>query len=233
MQSGMKRRLRLTTAILLESIQGQVQVAKSYIVCGQKKANVGFSELVDSLTCAIASGNVVPRLTANALLRSEKAVKIQLEDWLEKPQRHEWLAVGDVATRYDAKTRMYHDCSGDDPTRAVLAGATGSLVKERTDMDHCLEKLQGHEWLAIGGVSSSVCTETKTTPEDNGEDLNRRMLAVEEGSSMEREGRHLEDRSDKPPKFELLTLREYGSGSPAKTDEFFADIDEILSGKTE
>ena len=160
-------------------------------------------------------------------------MKTQLEDWLEKPQRHEGLAVGDVATRYDAKTRMYHDCSSDDPTRAVLAGATGSLVKEKTDIDHRREKLQGHEWLAVGGVPSSVCTETRTTPEDNGEDLNRRVLAVEERGTMKREGCHLEDRSDKPLKYELLTLSEQGSGSPAKTDEFFADIDKILSGKTE
>ena len=188
---------------------------------------------MDSLTCAIASANMVPRLTANALLRSEEAVTTQLEDWLEKPQRHEWLAVGDVATRYDAKTKIYHDCSSNDPTSAVLAGATGSLVKERTDMDHRREKLQGHKWLAVGGVSSSVCTETWTTPEDKGEELDRRILAVEDGSAMKREGRHLKDRSDKPPKYELLTLSECASGSPARTDGFFADIDEILSGKTE
>ena len=188
---------------------------------------------MDSLTRAIASANMVPHLTANALLRSEEAVKTQLEDWLEKPQRHESLAIGDVATRYDAKARMYHDCSSDDPTRAVLAGATGSLVKEKTNMDHRREKLQGHEWLAVGGVSSSVCTEMRTTPEDSGEDLNCGVLAAEEGSTMKKEGRHLEDRSDKPPKYELLTLSEYGSGSPAKTDEFFADIDKIFSGKTE
>ena len=192
----------------------------------------GFSELVDSLTCAIASANMVPRHTANALLRSEEAVTTQLEDWLEKPQRHEWLAVGDVATRYDAQTKMYHDCSSHDPTRAVLAGATGSLVKEETDMGHRRKKLQGRQWLAVGGVSSSVCTETKTTPEDDGEDLNRRVLAVEEGRTM-KEGRHLKDRSDKPPKYELLTLSECVSGSPARTDGFLADIDEILSGKTE
>ena len=192
----------------------------------------GFSELVDSLTRAIASANMVPRLTANALLRSEEAVKTQLKDWLEKPQRHEWLAVGDVATGYDAKTRIYHDCGSDDPTCAVLAGATGSLVKEKTNMDHRREKLQGHEWLAVGGVSSSVCTEMRTTPEDSGEDLNRGVLGVEEGSTM-KEGRHLEDRPDKPPKYELLTLSECGSGSPARTDGFFADIDEILGGETE
>ena len=187
---------------------------------------------MDSLTRAIASADMVPHLTANALLRSDKAVKTQLEDWLEKPQRHEWVAIGDVATRYDAKTKMYHDCSSDDPTLAVLAGATGSLVKEKTDMGHRDKKLKGHAWLAVGGVSSSVCTETKTTPEDNGADLNRRVLAVEEGSTI-KEGRHLGERSDKAPRYELLTLSEYGSGSPAKTDEFFADIDEILSGKTE
>ena len=188
---------------------------------------------MDSLTRAIASADMVPHLTANALLRSDKAVKTQLEDWLEKPQRHEWVAIGDVATRYDAKTKMYHDCSSDNPTLAVLAGATGSLVKEKTDMGHHDKKLKGHGWLAPGGVSSSVCTETKTTPENDGEELNRRILAVEEGSARKREGRHLKDRSDKPPKYELLTLSECGSGSPARTDEFFADIDEILSGKTE
>ncbi len=192
-----------------------------------------FSELVDSLTRAIASANMVPRLTANALLRSEEAVKTQLEDWLEKPQRHEWLAVGDVASQYDAKTKMYHDCSSDDPSRAVPASATGSLVKKKPDMDNRLEKLQGHEWLTVGGVSSPVRTETKTTPEDNGEDLNRRVLAGVVGSTMKREGHHLENRSDISPKYELLALREYRSGSPAKTDEFCADIDEILGGKTE
>ena len=192
----------------------------------------GFSELVDSLTCVIASVNMVPRLTANALLRSEEAVTTQLEHWLEKPQRYERLAVGDVATRCDAKTKMYHDCSSDDPTYAVLAGAHGSLVKEKTDMGHRREKLHGHKWLAVGGVSSSVCTETRTTPEDKGEELNRLVLAVEEGSTL-KEDRHLEDRSDKPPKYELLTLSDSGSVSLAKTDDFFADVDEILSGKTE
>ena len=193
----------------------------------------GFSELVDSLTRDIVSANMVPRLTANALLRSEEAVKTQLKDWLEKPQRHEWLAVGNNATRYSVKTRMYHDSRSDDLTRAVLAGATGSLVTEKTDMDHRLEKLPGHEWLAVGGVSSSVCTETKTTSEDNGEDLNRHVLAIEAGSTMKRRDHHLEDRSDKLPTYELLTLSEYESRPPVKTAEFFADIDEILSGKTE
>ena len=192
-----------------------------------------FSELADSLTRPIASANIVPRLTANALLRSDGAAKTQLEDWLEKPQRHEWLAVGDVASRYDAKTRMSHDCSSDDLSRAVLAGATGSLIKEKPDIDNRLEKRQGHEWLAVGGVACPLCTQTKTTPENNGEDLTFRVLAGAVGSTMKREGHHLEDKSDKPPKYELLTLSEYGSGSPAKTDEFFADIDEILSGKTE
>lgn len=193
----------------------------------------GFSELVDSLTRAIASSNMVPRLTANALLHSEEAVKTQLKDWLEKPQRHEWLAVGDVASRYDAKTRMAHDCSGDDPSRAVPAGATGSLVKEKPDMNNHLENIQGQEWLAVGDVASPIRTETKTTLEGNDEDLNRRVLAGFVDSTMKREDRYLEDRSDKPRNFELLALSEYGSGSPAKTDEFFADIDEILNGKTE
>ena len=195
----------------------------------------GFSELVGSLTSAIARANTVPRLTANALLHSEEAGKIQLEGWLEQPQRHEWLAMGNVASRYDARTttRMSHDCSGDDPSPAVPAGAIGSLVKEKPDMDNRLEKLKGHEWLAVGDVASPVRIETKMTPEDNGEDLNRRVLAGAVGSIIKREGHHLEDRSDKAPKRELLTLSEYGSGSPAKTDEFFADIDEILGGKTE
>ena len=192
----------------------------------------GFSELVDSLTRATASANMVPRLTANALLRSDGAAKTQLEDWLEKPQRHEWLALGVVASRYDAKTGIFHDYSGDDTSRAVPAGTPGSLIKEKLDADNCLEELQGHEWLAVGDVSSPVRTETKTTPEDNGEDLNRRMLAGVVGSTTKREGRHLEDRSDMSPKYELLALRGYRSGSPAKTDEFFADIDEILGGKT-
>ena len=192
-----------------------------------------FSELSDSLTRSIASANMVPRPTANALLRSDGAAKTQLEDWLEKPQRHEWLAVGNVASRYDAKTRMSHDCSGDDLSRAVLAGATSSLVKEKPDMNNRLKKLQGHEWLAVGDVASPVRTQTKTTPKNNGEDLTCQVLAGAVGSTMKRESHHLEDKSDKPPEYELLALSEYGSGSPAKTDEFFADIDEILGGKTE
>lgn len=192
-----------------------------------------FSELADSLTRAITSANMVPHLTANALLQSEEAVKTQLEIWLEKPQRHEGLAVGDVASRYDAKTRLYDDCCSDDPSPAVLAGTTGSLAKEKPDVDEYLEKIQGHEWLAVGGVSSSVCTEPKTTPGDNGEDSNRRVLASAMDSTIKREDYHLGDWTDMPLKSELLALSEYGSGSPAKTDEFFADIDEILGGKTE
>ena len=192
----------------------------------------GCSELVDSLTRAIASANMVPRLTANALLRPEEAEKTQLEDSLEKPQRHEWLAVGDVASRYDAKTRISRDCSGDDPRRAVPAIATGSHVKEKADMDNYFEKLQGHEWLAVGDDASPVHTETKTTPKENGGGSNRRKLAGTIESTM-KEDQHPGDRSDKPDKHELLALRQYGSSSWAKTDEFFADIDELLSGKTE
>ena len=100
-------------------------------------------------------------------------------------------------------------------------------------MDNFLEKLQGQEWLAVGDFASPIIrTQTKMTPEDNGEDLNHRVLAVAVGSTMKREGHHLEDRSDEPPKYELWTLNEYGSGSPAKTDKFFADIHNILNGKT-
>ena len=193
----------------------------------------GFSELVESLTHAIASANTVPRLTANALLRPEEAEKRQLEDWLEKPQRHEWLAVGDAASQYYAKTRMSRDCGGDDPGRAVAAVATGSLVKGRHDMDDHFEKLQGHEWLAVGDDASPVHTEIKTTPKENGGGLHRRKPAGAIESTMKKEDHHPEDRSDKPEKHELLALRRYGSSSWAKTDEFFADIDELLSGKTE
>ena len=192
-----------------------------------------FSELVDSLTPAIASVNVFPRLTANALLDAEEAVKTQLEDWLEKPQRHEWLAAGDAASQYDAKTRMSHDRSGDDPRRVIPAGASSSLVKERPDMYDDLEKLHGHEWLAGGDVACPGRNETKTTPEDHGKDLQRRVLAGLVDSSTKREDHRLEDRTDKPAKQDLLALMEYGSHAPAKMDEFFADIDEILSGKTE
>ena len=191
-----------------------------------------FSELVHSLTRAIASANTFPRLTATALRESEEAVKTQLEDWLEKPQRHEWLAIGDVASHYDAKTRMSHDRSGDDPRRVIPAGASSSLVKEETDMYGRLEKLQGSEWLAAGDVASPARTETKATPEDNGEDLHRRVLAALLGITTKEEN-DLEDRSDKPAKYELLASNGSGSHAPAKTDEFFADIDEILSGKTE
>lgn len=176
---------------------------------------------------------MVPCLTANALLRPEEAEKTQLEDWLEKPQRHEWLAVGDVASQYDAKTRISRDCSGDDPRRAVPAIATGSLVKEKADMDNHFEKLQGHECLAVGDVASPVHTETKTAPKENGGGLNRRKLAGAIESIMKKEDYHPEDRLDKPDKHELLALRQYGSSSWTKTDEFFADIDELLSGKTE
>ena len=253
----------------------------------------GFSELVDSLIRAIASANMVPRLTANALLHSEETVKTQLEDWLEKPQRHEWLAVGNVASRYDAKTGMSHDYSGDDLSRTVsvcATNATGSLIKEESDevvspkqlqaqewlavgdvasrydaktriyhdysgeypsrnatgpiatgslikyqseVDNCPKELQGHEWLAVGDVSSPIRTETKATPEDNGEGLDGRMLAGVADSTIKREDHHLGDGTDKSPKHELLALRECGCHFPAKTDEFFADIDEILSGKTE
>ena len=175
---------------------------------------------------------MVPRLTANALLRSEEAVKTQLEDWLEKPQRHERLAVGDIVSRYDAKPKMSHDCSGDDPSCAVPTVATGSLAKKTPDMDNHLQKLQGHGWLAVGDVASSVHTETKTAPKDNGGGLKCLELAGEMESTM-KEDHHLEGSSDKPAKHELLGLREYGSSSWAKTDEFFADIDGILSGKTE
>ena len=191
-----------------------------------------FSELVDSLTPAIASANMLPRLTANALLDAEEAVKTRLEDWLEKPQQHEWLAVGDVASQYDAKTRMSHHRSGDDPHRVIPAGASSSLVKEESDMDDYHEKLQGLEWLAGGGVACPIRTETKATPEDNGGDLHRRVLAALVGITTKVEN-HLEDRSDKPAKHELLTSNGSGSRAPAKTDEFFADIDEILGGKTE
>ena len=192
-----------------------------------------FPGLVDSLTLAIASVNMFPRLTANALLDAEKAAKTQLEDWLEKPQRHEWLAVGDVASQYDAKTTMSHDRSGYDPRRIIPAGASSSLVNEEPDMDDRFEKLQGHEWLAVGGGASPVRTETKTTPEDHGEDLNRRVLAGLLDSTMKMESHRLGDRTDKPAKHELRASRGHGSHAPAKTDEFFADIHEILSGKTE
>ena len=128
---------------------------------------------------------------------------------------------------------MSHDCSGDDPSRAVLAVVTDSLVKEKSHVDDRLGKLQGQEWLVVGGVSSPVRTETKTTPGDNDEGLDRRVLAGAVDSSMKMEDHHPEDRSDKPEKHELLALRMYGSSSWAKTDEFFADTDELLSGKTE
>ena len=192
-----------------------------------------FSGLVDSLTPAIASVNVFPRLTANALLDAEKAVKTQVEDWLEKPQRHEWLAVGGAASQCGAKPGMSHNRSGDDPRGIIPAGASSSLVKEEPDMDDRPEKLERHEWLAVGDVACPVRNETKTTPEDHGEDLQRRMLAGLMDNTMKRESHHLEGRSDKPGKHELLALRGAGAHAPAKTDEFFADIHEILSGKTE
>ncbi len=192
-----------------------------------------YSELVDSLIRANASANRVPCLTANALLQLEEAVMPQLEDWLEKPQRHEWLAVRDVASRYDAKTKILHDCSGNDPSRALLAGATGSLGKDKPDRGNRPENIQRHEWLVVGEVASRVRIETKTTPGENREDLNRPVLAGLVGSTIKREGQHLGDGSDKPQEDELVALRDYGSHSPAKTDEFFADIHEILSGKTE
>ena len=160
-------------------------------------------------------------------------MKTQLEDWLEKPQRHEWLAVGDVASRYDAKTRMAHDCSGDALSRAVPAGATVTLMDGKPDMDNHLENLQGHEWLVVGDVACPVRTETKTTPEENRGDFKRRMLAGLLGSTVEGKGHKLEDGSDKPQEYEILALREYRSRSPAQVDEFFADIHEILGGKTE
>lgn len=191
-----------------------------------------FSGPVDSLTLVIASANMFPRLTANALIDAEKAVKRQLEDWLEKPQRHEWLAVGGVASQYDAKTMMFHDRSGDDPRRAIPAGASSSLVKEETDMGVRLEKLQGPEWLAADDVAAPVRTETKAIPEDHGEDLHRRVRAALVGITTKEEYQ-LEDRSDKPAKQELLASRGCGSHAPATTDEFFADIDKILIGKTE
>ena len=192
-----------------------------------------FSELVALLTPAIASANVFPRLTANALLDAEEAVKTQLEDWLEKPQRHEWLAVGDVASQYDAKTRMSHDRSGDDLRRVIAAGASSSLAKERPATDDGLEKLHGYEWLTRGDVACPGRNETKTTPEDHGKDLQRRVLAGLVDSSTKREDHRLEDRTDKPAKQDLLALMEYGSHAAAKTGEFFADIEEILSRKTE
>lgn len=176
---------------------------------------------------------MLPRLTANALVDAEKAVKRQLEDWLEKPQRHEWLAVADIASRYDAKTRRCHDRSGDDPRRFIPAGASSSLVKEESDMDDRLEKLRGHESLARSDVASPVRNETTTTPEDHSKDLQRRVLAGLVSSATDREDYHLEDRTDKPAKQELLALREYESHAAARTDEFFAHIHEILSGKTE
>ena len=191
-----------------------------------------FSGPVDSLTLVIASANTFPRLTTNALVNSEEAVKTQLEDWLEKPQGHEWLAAGGIASQCNAKARTFHDRSGDDPRRAVPAGASSSLVKEETNMDERLEKSQGPEWLAAGDVASPGRTETKATPEDNGEDLHRRVLAALVGITTKKEN-HREDRSDKPAKHELLVSKGCGSHAPAKTDEFFADIDEILGGKTE
>ena len=196
-----------------------------------------FSELVDSLTRAIASANMLSCLTAYARLGSEGAVKTQLEDWLEKPQRHECLAVGDVACPYDAKTWISHDGSGDDPSRAASGGTTGSLVEGlvngNSDMDDCLEKLQGHYWLAVGDVASPVRPETKMTPENNGEDLTGRMLAGLVASTTKMEDHHREDGTDKPAKHKSLALREYGSHAPAMSDQFFADIHEILGGKTE
>lgn len=192
-----------------------------------------FSELVDSLTPAIASANVFPRLTANALLDAEEAVKTQLENWLEKPQQHERLAVGDVASQYNAKTRMSHHRSGDDPRRVMPAGASTSLVKEESDMDDYREKLQGLEWLVGSDVACPVRTETKITPKDHGKDLNRHVLAGLVDSTMKKEDYRPEDGTDKPAKYELLALGECGSHAPAKTDEFFADIDEILSGTAE
>ena len=187
---------------------------------------------MDSLILVIASTNMFPRLTANALVDAEKAVKTQLEDWLEKPQRQEWLAVGGIVSQGDAKTRTFDDRTGDDPRRAVPAGASSSLVKEETDMGDRLEKLQGPEWLAAGDGASPAGTETKATPEDNGEDLHRRVLVALVGITTKEEN-HLEDRSDKPVKHELLVSKGCGSHAPAKTDEFFADIDEILGRKTE
>ena len=191
-----------------------------------------FSGPVDSLTLVIASANTLSRLTANALLETEDAVKTQLEDWHEKPQRHEWFAVGGVASQYDDKTRMFHDRSSDDPRRVIPAGMGSSLIKEETDLDGRLETLQGREWLAAGDVASPVRTETKAIPEDNGKDLHRRVLAALVGIATKEEN-HLEDRSGKPAKHELLTSRGSGSDAPAKMDQFFADIDKILSGKTE
>ena len=191
-----------------------------------------FSGPVDSLTLVIASADTFPRLTANALVDAEKAVKTQFEDWLEKPQSHEWLAVGGIASQCDAKTRTFHDRTGDDPRCAVPAGTSSSLVKEETDMGDRLEKLQGPEWLAAGDGASPVGTKTKATPEDNGEDLHRRVLAALVGITI-KEGNHPGDRSDKPAKHELLVSKGCGSHAPAKTDEFFADIDEILGGKTD
>ena len=187
---------------------------------------------MDSLTCAIASAKIFPRLTANALVDAEKAAKTQLEDWLEKPQPHERLAVGDVASQYDAKTRMSHHRNGDDPRRVIQAGASSSLVMEELDTDDRLEKLQAQEWFAVGDVASPVRNEPKTVPEDNGEDLHRRVLAGLVDSTMNRESHHLEDGTDAPAKNQLLPSRGLGSHAPAKTDEFFADIHEILSGKT-
>ena len=252
-----------------------------------------FSALVDSLTRAIASASMFSCLTAYARLDSEGAVKTQLEDWLEKPQRHEclavgdvaspydaktwishdgsgsdlsgaasggatgslvkrysdmddrleklqgheWLAVGDVESPYDAKTWISHDGSGDDPSRAASGGATGSLVeglvKVNSDMDDCLEKLQGHDWLAVGDVASPVRPEKKMTPEDNGEDLTGRMLAGLVASTTKMEDHHREDGTDKPAKHKSLALREYGCRAPAMSGQFFADIHEILGGKTE
>lgn len=174
-----------------------------------------------------------PRLTANALLDAEKAAKTQLEDWLEKPQPHERLAVGDVACPYDTKPGISYNHSDDNPRRVIPAGASSSLVKEQSEMDDRLEKLQAQEWLAVGDVASSVRAEPKTIPEDNGEDLHRRLLAGLVDSTMNREGHRLGDRTDKPAKHELRASRGCGSHAPVKTDEFFADIHEILSGKTE
>ena len=185
---------------------------------------------MDSLTLVIASANTFPRLTANALVDAEKAVKRQLQDWLEKPQSHEQLAVRGIASQRGAKTKTFDDGTGNDPRRAFPAGESSSLVKGETDMSDRLEKLQGPEWLAAGNGASPVGTETKATPEQNGEDLPHRVLVV---GITTKEENHLEDRSDKPAKHELLVSKGCGSHAPAKTDEFFADIDEILGGKTE
>ena len=194
----------------------------------------GFPELVDSLIRAVASANKDSRLPATALLQLGEGGKVQLEDWLQKPQRHEQLAVGDIASQYGAESRISYDHSDDGQGHAVPAGATGSLIKEKPDMDDCLEKLQGHEGLAVGGVASPVRTETKMIPGDGGEDLNRHVLAGLMDSTMNMESYHrLEDGTDVPAKHELLPLREYGSHTPAKIDEFSADIDQILSGNSE